>query len=271
MIDTHCHLSLLSTRDLDADAELSHCAAAGFRAVLDVGIDVEDFQTRADRAARWNGVWLSAGLYPSHAAREDFRSWLPEALAQLRPLLSHTRVCAIGELGFDRHWNYGNPDLQAELVAPQVELSGEFGLPLILHNREADQDIRRAFPEGPPAGGILHCFSGDREFASWALERGFHLGFGGNTTFRRNTALRELLKWVPMDRVLLETDAPWLAPEPHRGKPNRPLNTVLVYQLLADIRGLSVPELTDHVARNAAELFGIPEDLRLNRAGEDRF
>lgn len=268
-IDTHCHLSLLPTRGLEPQTELAACVGAGFAGILDVATDLEGFQARADLAARWNGVWLSAGLYPSRAGREDVGSWLPGALQTLGEQLSHPRVCAVGELGFDRHWSYGTEETQRQLVEAQVAIADKFGMPLVLHNREADDDIRASFPDGPPAGGILHCFSGSREFAAWALDRGFHLGFGGNISFRRNSELRDIIAWAPLDRIVFETDAPWLSPEPYRGQPNRPLNTSLVYQRAAELRGIPTETLAERVAETVSTLLRIPMGERLSPAGAD--
>ena len=217
MIDSHTHLLHIAERGLDIESLLKTWFEAGMLAMIDVGVDLDHGAERTELARNFPRVLRSEGLYPSHADRADFDTLLDElALA-----LGQNRVVAVGEIGIDYHWNYGTPQRQQELFRRQLDLARRRGLPVIIHNREADTDILAAITAaGLPLAGVMHCFSGDIAFARRCLDAGLYISFAGNVTFKNAATLREVARFAPADRILVETDAPYLAPHPMRGSTN---------------------------------------------------
>jgi len=254
IIDSHAHLLHMSRKGLDVRGMLSECFSSGFSAIVDVGVDLEDSAERSKLASGFSGIYRSEGLYPSQADRED----LDLTLERLSQALRAPGVIAVGEIGIDYHWNYATPRLQQDLFRRQLQLAGDSDLPVIVHNREAGKDILEAIVAARlPRHGVMHCFSEDIEYARSCLDAGFFLSFAGNVTFKNSATLREVVRFAPSDRLLIETDAPYLSPHPRRGVVNHPGLILHTYELIASERGISVQTLADTVRANFSELFGI--------------
>lgn len=252
-VDTHAHIASPPFED-DLDTVLRRAAEAGVGAVICIGDTIESSQAAIALSEREPAVWATAGVHP-HYAHEA-----PGELEQLlKELLAHPRVVAVGEVGLDYHYDFSPRAVQQEVFRRQIRVAVECRLPLVIHMREAEEDLLRILREESAhlAGGVLHCFWGSGEAAEEALKMGFHLGVGGPVTFKNAEALRQVLAGVPMERIILETDAPYLAPVPYRGKRNEPAYLVESARALAQLKGLSVEEVADLTTQNARRLFGL--------------
>jgi TatD DNase family protein len=244
--DDHCHLGHLE----DVGAALADAAEAGVARVIDVGTDVADSTAAADRAAAHPEVWATAGVHP-HEARHGTDG--------LEALFARSEVRAVGECGLDYHYDHSPRDVQREVFATQVELAHRHERALVIHTREAWDDTFAVLAEvGMPARTIFHCFSGGVTEADRALELGAHLSFSGIVTFPSANDLRDAARRCPDDRLLVETDAPFLTPVPHRGRPNRPGLVPLVGTELAAVRGQAVEAVAELTWDNATRVYELP-------------
>ena len=246
MIDTHAHLTALD----DPDAAVERAAGAGVTRILTVGTDVEDCRQALSLAERHEGVFAILGIHPHEAGTAT-----ADDLAALRDLFGHPKAVAVGETGLDWFRDYAAPDDQRRLFAAQLELAAELGKPVVIHTRAADDDTLGALEEF--AGTVvLHCFSSPHMLPT-ALGRGWYVSFAGNATFPKAVELRLAATQVPAERILAETDSPYLAPQPVRGKRNEPANVVHTLAALAQARGEEPAELEERIGRNATECFGL--------------
>ena len=251
LIDTHAHLADEKLYP-DVDAILGRARAAGIQAVVAIGTDAEDSGVVASLAARFPDVYASAGVHPHAADRAT-----PDAFSAVRALLAHPRVVAVGETGLDYHYDFSPRIVQREAFLRHLELSRETGKPVVVHAREADDDLIALLREaGQGTTGILHSFSGGATLLDAALELGWYASFSGMVTFRNFTGA-ELARRVPDDRLLVETDAPYLAPVPHRGRTNEPAFVADTARALAELRGVSADVLAATTTENARRLFGL--------------
>lgn len=249
-VDSHCHLDALK----DPAGEIAAAAAAGVGAIVTMGTDVPTSELAVELAGRHAGVWAAAGVHP-HAA-DGFTA--PVA-RQIQTLASGDRVVAVGEVGLDFYRDHSGREAQRAAFAAQIQIAMSLGKPLVLHIREAFGEVMQLLNEvGPPQGLVFHCFSGDALQAREALDLGGFISFAGNVSYKSARLLQEAARTVPMDRLLIETDSPYLAPVPHRGKPNRPCYTVAVGEALAAALGREVEEIERATARNAAAVFKLP-------------
>lgn len=252
MIDSHAHLTDERLAD-EVEEVLGRATVAGVEAVVSIGTNVEDSRAAAALAERWPQVYASAGIHP-HAADGASEA----SLSEVRELALGERVVAIGETGLDYHYDNAPRPVQRRAFERHLELGAELGLPVVVHSREADEDmiaILRAAPAG--VRGVLHCFSSGRALLEAGLELGWYASFAGMITFKRYEDA-ELLRAVPLDRLLTETDAPYLAPVPHRGRRNEPAFVVEVVRRAAELRGEEVEVLAAATARNARDFYGLP-------------
>ncbi len=250
MIDSHCHLADDAFAD-DLDGVIGRARAAGLhaRAVHPVGRRRVGIAAAARVRALWPGVRFSVGIHPHKAG--DFAGRLDEARACVRRGIRGEGAVAIGEIGLDYHYDFSPRDVQQAVFRAQLALALELALPVVIHTREATDDTFAILREaGPVLRGVFHCFTGDAAMARAALDLGFYVSLAGIVTFPRAEALREVAKLVPDDRLLIETDAPYLAPVPHRGKRNEPAFVARVAETLAALRGVPVPRSSAQVARN---------------------
>ena len=246
LADSHSHLDMPQF-DADREAVVARAREAGVETMLIVGGVDEEL-----------GLPVSAGLHP-HEAKLGSEAVYDE----LRGLGKDRRIVAIGEIGLDFHYDHSPRPVQREAFRRQVRLAREVGLPVIVHTREADQETAALLEEEGAAevGGVIHCFTGGHELARRALALGFHISFSGIVAFPRAEVVQEVAKEVPRDRLLVETDAPFLAPPPHRGKRNEPAFVVEVARKVAALRGTSLEDVATAVGANFARLFGRPPQV----------
>lgn len=257
LIDTHTHLDD-ARYDSDREAMIARAREAGVEAFVTIGCDLSTSQAAIALADRYPCVYASVGVHP-HEVKHMGDEWYDE----LRRLATHKKVVAYGEIGLDYHYNHSSPKEQRNRFREQVALARELNLPVIIHTREAQEDTMTILREekASDVGGVFHCFSGDAWLAKDALDLGFYLSFSGILTFQNASMLRDIAKTVPLDRLLIETDCPYLTPVPHRGKRNEPAFVSLVARQLAQILASDPTLSTDAIGRitteNAKRLFKI--------------
>jgi TatD DNase family protein len=252
LIDSHCHIDMAQFDEDRADV-VARARAAGVERLLIVGgVDAEHGHRRAVRVAEELGLPVSAGIHP-HEAKLATEAIYDE----LRTLARDRRIVAIGEIGLDFHYDHSPRDVQREVLRQQIRLAREVRLPIIIHTREADEetcDILEA--EGAAeTGGVIHCFTGGEELARRALALGFYVSFSGILTFARSEIIQKVARELPLDRLLIETDAPFLAPPPHRGKRNEPAFVVEVARKVAALRGMAIEDLGRATVENFARFI----------------
>lgn len=253
-IDTHTHLDD-AKYDHDRDAMIARARESGVEQFITIGCDLTTSRSAVALADRYPFVFASVGVHP-HEVRHIGDAWYDE----FRRLAQNRKVVAYGEIGLDYHYNNSPPKDQRDRFREQIQLARELQLPIIIHTREAQEDTITILKEekASDVGGVFHCFSGDAWLAKDALDLGFYLSFSGILTFQNATMLREIAKNAPLDRILIETDCPYLTPVPHRGKRNEPAYVAHVATQLASIHA---PLSVDHIARqtteNAKRLFKI--------------
>ncbi|MDX1776822.1 MAG: TatD family hydrolase, partial [Desulfobulbales bacterium] len=218
IIDTHCHLDMIADGEALGEA-VTRAAAAGVRAIITVGIDLESSKKAIQLAESFASVYATVGIHPHNT-----RGLTDNSYAELEKLCRKPKVVAYGEIGLDYVKQYAPKEVQLEHFDRQVILAKQTGLPLVVHDREAHADILNVLRDKAPfpAGGVMHCFSGDWQFALKILELGFMVSIPGVVTFNKAAAMQDVAQRVPLDKLILETDAPFLAPEPLRGKKNFP-------------------------------------------------
>ena len=246
MIDTHAHLAALD----DADEAVARAAEAGVTRILTVGTDVDDCRRALSLAERHEGVFAILGIHPHEAGTAT-----TDDLAALRDLLEHPKAVAVGETGLDWYRDYAPHDAQRRLFASELELASELGKPVVIHTRAADDDTLAAL-EDFTGTVVLHCFSSPRMLPI-ALQRGWYVSFAGNATFPKAVDLRLAATQVPAERILAETDSPYLAPQAVRGKRNEPANVVHTLAALARARSEEPADLERQIERNASECFAL--------------
>ncbi len=251
LIDSHCHLNHEQLR-ADSSEAVRRAVEAGVTHMVVVGYDLPSSDEAVELSDRFEAVYAAVGVHP-----HDARHYSSEAERRLRELASHPRVVAIGEIGLDYHYDLSPVEAQAAAFQAQLELASEVGLPVIIHCREAYGDTLSVLRDGldRTLGGVMHCWAGTQAEADWALELGMYLGFGGVLTFKNAVETRSIAARVPLSRILLETDAPYLAPVPHRGKRNEPAYTRLVGEKLAEVRGIDLTAVAAATAASARALF----------------
>ncbi len=245
-VDSHCHLS--DTRGVPAEEVVAAAVAAGVTTMIDVGCDAATTAAAIDAARRWPGtVYATAGLHPHEAVH---------GVESILPFLDDPTVVAIGEAGLDHYYDHSPRDVQRAAFAAQIQLAHERRLPLIIHTRDAWEETFDVLDaEGVPERTIFHCFTGGPVQARACLDRGAHLSFSGIVTFKTATDIQEAAALCPADRILAETDSPYLAPVPHRGRTNQPAFVTHVVRSLAAFRGEDVDVTRAATVANAAAVF----------------
>ncbi|WP_304223755.1 TatD family hydrolase [Gracilinema caldarium] len=267
-IDSHAHLTMLDFQTDTFIRLMNDWANQGLVSILDVGITAKDVQhriallehCRAKSGSQTNlpRIYFSAGIWPSEEAIGDWKKHIDELEIQIKNVPRDTLV-AIGECGLDRHWNHPErgSDLRCEreLFAAQLDLACRYGLPVIVHSRDAAQETMEVLQDFPEVRGVIHCFSyGPQEITSF-LEQGWYISFAGNVTYKNAQELREALQAADITQILLETDSPYLAPVPHRGKKANPSMVQYQYELASRIKNIPLEDLARQVARNFSTLF----------------
>jgi len=254
LIDSHAHLEL-DPLFRDPDGVVERAARAGVMAVITVGIDLEHAQRSLSIAERLERLFACIGFHPHNA--KDVGD---NGLSAMRKLADHPKVVGYGEIGLDFFRNLSPRDDQMRVFREQLSLAKDLARPVVIHLRNAYREgleILEKFAPFP-AGGVIHCFPGDTEDAQRALEIGFHVSVPGTVTFKNNEKLREVVRMLPEDRILLETDCPFLAPEPLRGKDNEPAYIVHTAAKVAEVRGVPFTEVARTTTANAVRLFRLP-------------
>ena len=254
LVDTHCHLDW-NAFDVDRDEVIRRAIGAGVARMVTIGVDAPSSRRALELAERYEAVYAAVGVHPNDAA--DFDN---DALNELWALAQHSKVVALGEIGLDHYWKKVTPDKQAAAFAAQIELAIELGKPIIVHSRESMPDVlailERYAIGDTRCSGVLHSFSGDVAAAQRAFELGLLIGVSGPITFKKADRLREIVRAAPIDRLVIETDAPFLAPVPHRGRRNEPAHVRLVAAHIARLRDMPFEILAGRTTANAARLFG---------------
>ena len=251
LVDSHCHLDD-EKFDSDRDAAIERARAAGVELMMVIGTGdgPPDLESGIRLAGRYPFIYATVGVHPHDAAKAT-----PETLDRLAELVSHPKVLAVGEIGLDYHYDFSPREVQRRIFMEQMQLAARARKPIVIHTREAWEDtLAQVREHGLPFGGIMHCFTGGPGESEQALELGFHLSFGGMVTFPKAQEIRAAAAVTPEDRLLVETDAPYLAPVPYRGKRNEPAFMVETAYKLAEIRGVTVDRLADLTTRNFERL-----------------
>lgn len=264
MVDVHCHLNFHSF-EKDYDEVIKSAFEAGVTKIINVGTKIDSSQKAVELAQKYDNLYAIVGVHPHHADKLE-KNWLEE----LEKLAKRPKVVGIGEVGMD-FYSYKsntivNPILQRRIFIQQIELAHKLKLPLQIHNRHAGKEILeillyyKSYLLNPP--GMFHCMSGDIEFLKKVLGFGFYVGFDGNITYKgiakgETTPLKDLVDYAPIDRIVTETDSPFLTPEPKRGSRNVPSYVIIVGEKIAEIKGVSIGELTDITSQNVKTIFKI--------------
>ncbi|MDE6985344.1 MAG: TatD family hydrolase [Lachnospiraceae bacterium] len=251
IFETHAHYDN-EAFDADRDALLASLPANGIGSVVNAGASLNSTAASIRLAETYPFVYASAGVHPSESAELN-----EENFAQLREQCRHRKVVAVGEIGLDYYWDEPEPETQKIWFARQLELAREMQKPVIIHSRDAAKDTYDilAAHGADEIGGVIHCFSYSPEMALEYVKLGFYIGVGGVVTFKNGKKLKDVVKAVPLERILLETDSPYLSPEPNRGKRNSSLNLLYIAQEIAQIKGVSPEEVVAVTHRNARQMY----------------
>ncbi|MFC5701316.1 TatD family hydrolase [Cohnella faecalis] len=254
IIDTHAHLDSPKF-DNDREEVIARAREAGIDTIVNIGFNRETIPTTMALAEKYPFIYAVVGWHPTDAV--DMK--LEEDLAWIESLCNHPKVVAIGEIGLDYYWDTSPKELQQTVFREQIRLARKLGKPIVIHNRDAHEDILRLLKEenASEVGGIMHCFSGSWETARKCLDMNFYISFGGPVTFKNARVPKEVLERVPMDRLLLETDAPYLTPHPHRGKRNESAFVRLVAEEAASIKGVTLEEISIITSDNARRCLSL--------------
>ena len=258
LIDTHCHLDF-DRFDEDRAEMIARAVEADVRKMIIPAVDLEKIPAILDIADRYEGsIYTAVGIHPNSTADLP-----PDWLYQIEDFAEHPSVVAIGEIGLDYYWDKVPKEIQQKAFADQLELALDLALPVIIHNREAGKDVLDVLSKASIADiekpGVLHSFLDTEEIAWQAIEMGYFLGFTGPITYKKNDWLRDIVKNIPLDRILVETDAPFLSPQVKRGKRNEPAYVNYISDFIAEIRGVSPEIFRGITTENAACLFGRAE------------
>ncbi|MGD6819070.1 TatD family hydrolase [Metabacillus sp. 113a] len=253
LFDTHAHLNAVQFNE-DLEEVIERAKAEGVEKIVVVGFDTETITRAMELTETYDFIYAAVGWHPVDAIdmKEEDLDWIKE-------LASHPKVVAIGEMGLDYHWDKSPKDIQKEVFRKQIALAKEVKLPIIIHNRDATADVVQILKEekAEEVGGIMHCFTGSAEVAKECIDINFYISFGGPVTFKNAKKPKEVAAEIPLDRLLIETDCPYLTPHPYRGKRNEPGYVKYVAEEIAELRGMTYEEIARHTMENAKKCFGI--------------
>ena len=255
LVDSHAHLEMKDF-DKDRQATLNRALEGGITHIVTIGTDLPTSLKALELANTYDFVFSSVGYHPHHATDID-----QHLLRELEGLVSEPKVVAWGEIGLDFYRRYSPPDMQVEAFRQQLDMAADLDLPVIIHDREAHAElleILRQKTRGKDKG-VIHCFSGDYDMAMALIEMGYHISIPGTVTYKKALQVHEVATRIPLERLLVETDAPFLAPVPHRGKRNEPLFVTYTAQKIAELRKMDFQELALQTSENAKRVFNIPD------------
>jgi len=244
LVDSHSHLD---SSEFDKD-RLQVIERSGLDYILNVAVDVDSLKGSISLAESYNFIYISAGIHPHNAEKEDF--------GEFQGFLGYPKIKAIGEIGLDYYRNYSPKDKQEEIFRECLNEAKRLNLPVVVHQRNAQQEVLEILKDYS-VRGVMHCFSGTKEYAEECIDLGFYISFAGNLTYPKALDLREAAKIVPQDKLLIETDSPWLAPQPVRGKRNEPGFVKYTAEALAELRGVSAGRIGEITEENFRRLFKI--------------
>jgi TatD DNase family protein len=253
LFDTHAHLNADQFEE-DREEVIQRALDEGVSHIVVVGFDRKTINGALELAERYDFIYAAVGWHPVDAidmTEEDLK-WIEE-------LASHPKVVALGEMGLDYHWDKSPKEVQQEVFRKQIRLAKKVNLPIVIHNREATEDVVSILEEedAGEVGGIMHCYSGSLEIAKRCMDMNFYISFGGPVTFKNAKRPKEVAAEIPMDRLLIETDCPFLSPHPLRGKRNESSYVKYIAEQIADLKGISIEEIAQKTSDNAFRLFGI--------------
>lgn len=253
LFDTHVHLNARQYKE-DRKEVIERAFATGVSHMVVVGFDRETIPLAIEIAEQYETIYAAVGWHPVDAI-----DCTDEDLQWIEKLSAHPKVVAIGEMGLDYHWDKSPIEVQKEVFRKQIQLAKKVNMPIIIHNREATEDIIEILQEenGAEVGGIMHCYNDSTNYIQACLDMNFYISLGGPVTFKNATMPKEVAVQVPLDRLLIETDAPFLTPHPYRGKRNEPAYVKLVAEQIAELRGMPFDELSKATKNNAFSLFKI--------------
>ncbi len=256
LVDTHCHLNDAEAFP-DPGVVVAEASAAGVSKLIVIGVDLPSSRLAVELSEEFDGVFAAVGHHPNYAS-----SYEESELTDFDSMLHRAKTVALGEIGLDYHWDYATRAEQERCLRDQLNLARQHKKPLIFHCREANKDLLAILENEPRQRFVLHCFSGDVDDARKANEMGCWFGVDGPVSYPKSEELRALLRTVRRDRILIETDSPWLAPHPFRGKPNRPALLTYVNAALAPVLDLTIEECAALTTANAESCFGLDRELR---------
>lgn len=249
LIDTHAHLDMYE----DWDVNIKNAKENGIKKIIIPAVETEYFQKILDIANSYEDVYCMMGIFPTEA-----KNWHDGILDDIKEFAKNKKVVSIGEIGLDYYWDKSFVDEQKDIFIKQVKLANELGLPIEIHDREAHKDVFDILVEyNKTSDVVFHCFSGSVEFARECLKQGWYIALGGVVTFKNAVKTKEVAKDVPLDRLMLETDSPYLTPVPFRGKENQPAYVRYVADEIAKLKGIDVKEVIEATTKNAEMVFGI--------------
>jgi TatD DNase family protein len=254
LVDSHAHLDM---KDFDGDrqATLDRALEGGISHIISIGTDLSSSRKALELTKIYDFVFSSVGYHPHHATDTDL-----QVLKELEELVSEPKVVAWGEIGLDFYRRYSPPDIQVKTFKQQLEMAVALDLPVIIHDREAHAELLEILRQMTKRGGkgVIHCFSGDYEMAMALIEMGYHISIPGTVTYKKALQVHEVATRIPLERMLIETDAPFLAPVPHRGKRNEPLFVTYTAQKIAELRNMNFEEVALQTTENAKRVFNLP-------------
>ncbi|MFZ5899278.1 MAG: TatD family hydrolase [Bacillota bacterium] len=251
-VDTHCHLDDKSFAE-DLEGVISRARQAGVTRLVTIGSDVASSRKAVRIAERYTGIWAAVGVHPHDAARAG-KGYLDD----IRALAAHPKVVAVGEIGLDYHYDHSPRNVQQEVFRTQLLLARELGLPVVVHSREAEEHTLAVLKEAP-GPGVMHCFTGNWAWAEVFLDLGCYISISGVVTFAKSRDIKAVAERIPAERLLLETDAPYLAPVPRRGRRNEPAFLTHTAAAVAELRRMTAEELAALTTANALRFFGIED------------
>ncbi len=253
LFDTHAHLNATQFNE-DVEQVIERARAEGVSHIVVVGFDRPTIERAMELADQYSFIYAAVGWHPVDAIHMT-----DDDLMMIEQLAAHPKVVALGEMGLDYYWDQSPKEVQKEVFRKQIRLAKKVKLPIIIHNRDATADIVHILREEQAAevGGVMHCFTGSVEVAHQCIDMNFYISFGGPVTFKNAKKPKEVAKEIPLDRLLIETDCPYLTPHPFRGKRNEPSYVKYVAEAIAELKGLSFEEVAQKTSDNAKRLFGI--------------
>ena len=254
MIDSHFHLLAMQKKGVDIVGLLAEMQAHSMQGI-DIGVQADDLTVRSALLSAYPSIHMSAGIGPWGVA--SGQSPVLDQLEVLSASLDMHKVCAIGEIGLDNHWDYGTKQGQQDLFVAQMDMAQDRQLPIIIHSRDADTEMAALLQSRTfTRRGIMHCFQGSQELALLAVSKGMFISFAGPLTYKANTSMRDIFKSVPLEHILLETDSPYLSPVPRRGNTNTPLHMVHIYEFASSLLGMSTEDLILQMKSNFSAFLG---------------